>query len=117
MWAEGGGWGDLGEGGVWAHAEAEDDDVCGQAAPVLQDHVAAQRPGRRRLETRDAGVGEHLDAVLLELDLQLRGHLGVEGRHDLREALHERNLHAAVLELLGHFYADEPCPADDGLFG
>jgi hypothetical protein len=84
------------------------------AAAAQDDVGGAAAAGGGRDEGLDGAGGVDGDAVAAELVLERGGHLGVEGRHDLREGLHEVHIEAAVAELLRHLDADEARAADDG---
>ena len=101
----------LGEGGVGAHADRQDDDVGGQDGAVGERHcvvVVAVRDGLGG----DAHVDVHAEAAQLVGDQ--RGHLDLEGRQDVLGVLYEVGLEASTREGFDGFDANEPGSEDDG---
>ena len=86
------------------HADSEDHQVRRQhvaGAQAAHQHIAI------RLEGGHGVADKHLHAGLSEGGLHGRGHVGVERRQDLRCHLHHADRASALLQLFGHFQADE----------
>ena len=114
--------GALGESRIWAHTARLDHEIDGQHGAVTQ----RDRPAWRSCSARCGGVGQpsrrahdgrtrsHVDPVGSQYVEYGRRHLGVEGRENVRAALHERHLHAAGNEILDGFEPDEAGSDHDG---
>ena len=90
---------------VRAHAEAEQDNVGGEARAVSQQDGSCRAV--LLLDRRDPAAKLQLHPVGLKRTVEWLSHLGVEERQHLGLQLDERDCQTAVAELLGDFEADK----------
>ena len=91
------------------HAHAENHDIRRQSSSIFEHHDGgAGRFGiARRFKRGHRAAGAKFHAMLLQFQMQPRGHFGIERSHDLRQSLDERHGHTAMThELLRHFQTD-----------
>ena len=100
--------GGLGQFHFRLHADAQENQIRRAAC-------CRRRIPRRRCVNRVAlASGLEIKIGAANLVLQMRGHVAVQQRQNVRIALDDRDVDAAMMKRLGHFQPDEPAADDHG---
>ena len=100
---------DFGEFHFGLHADAQKNQIRRELAAVGEFDAVAGKFCR-------VGVRLEIKVVAANLVLQMRGHVAVEQRQDVRAAFDDRDVDAAMMKRLGHLQSDETAADDDGVF-
>ena len=103
--------GSFGEFHFRLHAHAQQDQVRRELAAIGQLDAIAREPARRLafvLKSKSRAAN---------LVLQVRRHVAVQQRQDVRVAFNDGDVEAAMMKRLGHFQPDEAAADDDGALG